>query len=1011
MVIMTPTPLSTPSPASTASISSVVTPSPNRHNSPRSRRQQPFVISSPPPSPSKKKADGLVVSSPMHTRGYGTALRSHVNEKSCKEAKSFLPLQWIGHGARCALLDLPVLLCFAAVCGSALVVRLRDEYWTRQLAAETWTPGRWQKENTYFGRLCSPDHQTAFSMADPDIVFQPTDTAADAKRKMLTHGATLYPHILSPETASEVRNFIVKQNLAGKDMIKVIGNENRYSFAIQVDQHPSVPKALKEVLTNQRLVAALEEIIGPDPAVIEFTGITSTYGAEAQNMHADVVPQGSAQRFARDFVPSYSLFIPLQNTTSEMGATFVCPGTHQCYRGGDQFCDKTAVQASGPNNNWPAGWGALVNQQTLHKGSAHTDEYGPDRVLFIITFAPRPRWGRQEVETRILGSGGSYSLHWSQWGHTLSDFADAERRMKAPFRYFKSLGLYKTNQQKWGWDFWTLWYQRVAQEELGYSRKDFFETLDTGGFDWIPKIIRGNRQAYVTTNPYEVEEEDTTDDDFEDDDENATSVWIVFAEAVIENAYALAVKIYQRSTLFFVGVVLLGNVFRCMRGNRTSFYRPIRRVILGHAAILLCAWLYFRSIEQGTLARNLRKGLAFNIKISDYSHLPNLPSTLATEEDVLLTSEYQSQYLGSYSDLIDYTHSGNVLWRREIEASYQNYEGMSLSLQKELCREVTLRVRQGGGRFLTKNKRNEWGVMTQPMAKDFCDEAMRSKADPAVGNMVKWTEYLISEFRFGYWRNARSLRVLTIKQLQSIQSKLLGRVGKVIKQGNRLATTRQVQPKLRSLPNLLLSTRQTRSKRHTLPPRPEVAEPYLGAWLQVGDLVEGRYRGDTNEWYQGKITAVVFDDLDFWTVEYFDGDDDKFLCRSCVRPFLPFDAGERVFWKETEIGTFLECEVLDFDSGRSTYDLKLLHDSSIVYGIAQERIHRRTEDIGDGDDVDDYETWNEGDRVLAYFPEDLEEGAFPGVVSRIVGKGFYRILYDDGDIAVVPHNMIVGPFD
>ncbi|KAL7569915.1 hypothetical protein ACA910_008578 [Epithemia clementina (nom. ined.)] len=924
----------------------------------------------------------------------GSVSRSHVNEKSCKEAKSLFLFRLLGHCS--PLLDFPVLICFAAFCGSAMNLRLRGDYWTRQLVAETWTPARWQKENTYFGRLCSPDHQTAFSMADPDIVFQPTDTAADAKRKMLTHGATLYPHILSPETANEVRNFIVKQNLAGKDMIKVIENENRYSFAIQVDQHPSVPKALKEVLTNQRLVAALEEIIGPDPAVIEFTGITSAYGATEQFLHADVLPQGSALRFARSFFPSYSLFIPLQNTTSEMGATFICPGTHQCYAGGDEFCEETAVQASGPRNNWPAGWGALVNQQTLHKGAAHVDENGPERVLFIITFAPRPRWGRHEVETRILGTGGTYSLHWSQWGHTLSDFADAERRMKAPFRYFKSLGLYKTNQQKWGWDFWTLWYQRVAQEELGYSRKDFFETLDTGGFDWIPKIIRGNSSSYGLPEQYDVEKG------------NTISAWMNFADAVIENAYALAVKIYQRSMLFFMGIVLLGNVFRYMRGDRTSYCRPILRVTLGHAAILLCAWLYFRSIEQGTLARNLRKGLAFNIKISDYSHLPNLPSTLATEEDVLLTSEYQSQYLGSYSDLIDYTHSGNVLWRREIEASYQNYEGMSLSLQKELCREVTLRVRQGGGRFLTKNKRNEWGVMTQPMAKDFCDEAMRSKADPAVGNMVKWTEYLISEFRFGYWRNARSLRVLTIKQLQSIQSKLLGRVGKVIKQGNRLATTRQVQPKLRSLPNLLLSTRQTRSKRHTLPPRPEVAEPYLGAWLQVGDVVEGKYRGDTNEWYQGKITAVVFDDLDFWTVEYFDGDDDKFLCRSCVRPFLPFDAGERVFWKETEIGTFLECEVLDFDSGRSTYDLKLLHDSSIVYGIAQERIHRRTEDIGDGDDVDDYETWNEGDRVLAYFPDSPEAGAFPGVVSRIVGEGLYQIFFDDSDTAVVSHEIIVG---
>ena len=27
------------------------------------------------------------------------------------------------------------------------------------------------------------------------------------------------------------------------------------------------------------------------------------------------------------------------------------------------------------------------------------------------------------------------------------------------------------------------------------------------------------------------------------------------------------------------------------------------------------------------------------------------------------------------------------------------------------------------------------------------------------------------------------------------------------------------------------------------PPRPEAEEPYLGAWLEVGDLVEGNYKG------------------------------------------------------------------------------------------------------------------------------------------------------------------------
>jgi hypothetical protein len=93
------------------------------------------------------------------------------------------------------------------------------------------------------------------------------------------------------------------------------------------------------------------------------------------------------------------------------------------------------------------GAGVLVNQQTTHRGEAHTK--GPHRVVFILTFAPRPRVGPFTVETRMIGTGGSYSLHWSQWGYTLSDFRDPTRHMK--WRALRSLALYKAKDRYWGW--------------------------------------------------------------------------------------------------------------------------------------------------------------------------------------------------------------------------------------------------------------------------------------------------------------------------------------------------------------------------------------------------------------------------------------------------------------------------------------------------------------------------------------------------------------------------------
>ena len=146
-------------------------------------------------------------------------------------------------------------------------------------------------------------------------------------------------------------------------------------------------------------------MLDPNPAIIEFTAITSKYGAADQHLHADVVPPGSGTKFARSFLPSYSLFIPLQDTTYEMGATHICPGSHLCSSGAKKNCAPKNIAVSGPKGTgqvWKMGWGALVNQQTFHKGMGFTQKDAPDRVVLIATFAPRPNY-KHGVETRLIG--------------------------------------------------------------------------------------------------------------------------------------------------------------------------------------------------------------------------------------------------------------------------------------------------------------------------------------------------------------------------------------------------------------------------------------------------------------------------------------------------------------------------------------------------------------------------------------------------------------------------------
>ena len=147
-------------------------------------------------------------------------------------------------------------------------------------------------------------------------LFLPHDaTIEDAYQHQLKHGFTVFRSVLRPETAHNLRQYVSAKNynLTEQESIYVIENTNRYSFGLGTDE-PVVAAAMKEVTTHPLLQGAVEKILGPDPALIEMTAITASYGAVHQWWHDDVIPQGSPIRHARAFGPSYSVFIQVRST-------------------------------------------------------------------------------------------------------------------------------------------------------------------------------------------------------------------------------------------------------------------------------------------------------------------------------------------------------------------------------------------------------------------------------------------------------------------------------------------------------------------------------------------------------------------------------------------------------------------------------------------------------------------------------------------------------------------------
>lgn len=344
-------------------------------------------------------------------------------------------LQWFGSFVRILVLDVPLTVLFASFIFVVGIQHISNKYFIPQIELMSYiTTKRELEDSTYYRRHCTTEDVSATSLA-PLQLLSGRDTPDSAIEKMLTHGVVTFPErLLSKETCDAARAFIVAENDIHPHQWGLLAGANRHAWGIDMNMDPSIKQIWKELSSNRLFVESVEAIVGKDPAVVEFTAITAKYGAKSQKDHADVMNGASATQQARSFLTSYSLFIPLQDTTKDMGATSICPGTHLCNEGASDACydghrnivmtgekefddddddDDNLVLETGNTTTsaqmkmksppvWEQGTGMMYNQQVIHKGRAHTQVDGPDRVILILTFAPRPTTSRGGLETRII---------------------------------------------------------------------------------------------------------------------------------------------------------------------------------------------------------------------------------------------------------------------------------------------------------------------------------------------------------------------------------------------------------------------------------------------------------------------------------------------------------------------------------------------------------------------------------------------------------------------------------
>lgn len=697
-----------------------------------------------------------------------------------------------------------------------------------------------------------------------------------------------------------------------------------------------------------------------------------------------------------------------------MGATEVCPGTHHFSEGCNDLCERDAFHASGSQNNWPMGFGALVNQQTTHRGPAHTGRGQPERVLFILTFAPRPRFEDKQIETRMLGSGGSYSMHWSQWGHTLRDYADPERRMSYFWRHLKSLGIYKPWGHDWGWDYVTVASQRMVGEELGFAADDLADVYKKGKFDWIPKALHGSVL----------------------DTDDSVLAWTTFLGEMVSNIKDFAQTWYITFLFTYLAVIIGGNVLLHAAGFISNAHvravQCVRRVTLTHGGVVLFAYLYYQNVARGSWARNIREGYAF--RGPNHNFNPNLPGTLPNKFDVLVFDELQSPWLASTAFVYDYTHPGSYKWMNMTHAYGNGFDSLTSALQSQLCEDlIEWQLSEHQSRILVKNREFEWAVASDDLAKRICRKNLIGRSNEFKSYAVKWIDFLISELRYGFWRESAMHQVHMQPWLSKLQDKLLGFQWPARNKTDLIAD----QVADRSLSVFVVESLGVPHIREALklpsrsvfPPRTEPEEPWEGAWLQEGDIVEAHYNSFSGgmftiallscddeksfscscvyycytEFYRARILTPICDTTT-WEVEYDDGEVDGELCPTCLRPFVSYEVGEETEWTDKE-SDFVPCMITAV-TGEDSYDVEL-DDGRQLSNVSAANLRRTLSGIprsaSKGEPL-----LQVGARVRAEFPGENSGVFYPGTITAINGA-LFSIQYDDGDFSDrVTKGMITG---
>jgi|UniRef100_A0A8J9TFH8 hypothetical protein len=787
---------------------------------------------------------------------------------------------------RTILLDLPLALLFASFLFVYACQYIHSTYYIPLYDRAQRTNEDLYEEFTYYHRHCTSYDLSTHHL--PDLLVNAsaslTSVAAakevveDAVDTMLRHGAIVLPDLLTADAVRDLRSYVERRNAAISDteVYPVSQGDRRLSYGIDATEDPAVVQAIRQIANHTPLRAIMQALLGdPDPASAEITAITAYPGAEDQSWHADTKEDGNALKFARTYSHSYSLFLPLQETTAAMGPTDVCPGTHYCANDVTEMCDTNKMGLHEANEDlvFHAGDGALLNQHVWHRGSAHTDPNAMERIVFIVSFLARPKFGK---DPRQLSRGTYFHQKWNMWGHTWKDLMDPMASMGKPFSILRCLSIYKPWSRNWGYDLVTSAFMRFSNEQLENEDLEFrlLPRLEEVG---LPSWLWGTVSM----------------------EEGQRVAWQTFISETLNNTFTFLAEINVKAHAVYGALIAF---FACIASIRRQsgvsvFRRNFLRVLLTHGVLLGVTFMILRGIRTSEWGSSVLSGrtlqrpfpsIAITREVEDRMLIQG-PTTVPHRSDVLIGSRYDAAFLGSYDRWLDY-HAGNSDYLQIVEnlgPLYRSYQRLGPFFTTQVENNLLSLVEESEGRFLQQNFRTgDWQIMDEEEARLVVHDDLIAWSKQLLWVLRRSIDHMVADYRFGLFRQTSLARYSQVHLLHLRRTVLGNRL--VLSKSSRNGRPPSLQSQLSLSPlRIEALSHITIHRRSLLPPAVPLPE------IREGSRVWCNLQNMEWDWYPG-VVENADENYEFFDVALEDGFIVEDVAKIDIRQYPHIKEGIRV---------------------------------------------------------------------------------------------------------------------